>query len=258
MGNRFQINIRPVWTPSEISTIGWYDASDLSTVSLGAPSTATQWNDKSGNSRNLSTITGTPNYGTATMNGLNVMWWDDTLAAMDSGILADINCSQVAIISVGMPKTPGDYPNFGHVGNTAVTDKIIVRLQCGATEGRISSNIVLDGVGTSLQSAYYSELKEEEPVIAATWYDGANAVSRTNGGSRSISANVADGATFTINRIGVGRDSNTPLNYHGEMVVLNTANIDTIELVEGYLAWKWGLVANLPVGHPYKLARPTA
>jgi hypothetical protein len=28
------------------------------------------------------------------------------------------------------------------------------------------------------------------------------------------------------------------------------------QIVEGYLAWKWGLVANLPAGHPYKNNRP--
>ena len=27
--------------------------------------------------------------------------------------------------------------------------------------------------------------------------------------------------------------------------------------IEGYLAWKWGLQANLPVGHPYEIAYPT-
>jgi hypothetical protein len=29
-----------------------------------------------------------------------------------------------------------------------------------------------------------------------------------------------------------------------------------LAVVEGYLAWKWNLVANLPVGHPYKNAAP--
>ena len=36
-------------------------------------------------------------------------------------------------------------------------------------------------------------------------------------------------------------------------VVLSTVNIQKIE---GYLAWKWGLQANLPSGHPYKSASP--
>jgi hypothetical protein len=30
-----------------------------------------------------------------------------------------------------------------------------------------------------------------------------------------------------------------------------------IQLMEGYLAWKWGLVSNLPSNHPYKNAKPT-
>ena len=36
-------------------------------------------------------------------------------------------------------------------------------------------------------------------------------------------------------------------------VVLTTTNIQKIE---GYLAWKWGLQAKLPSGHPYKSASP--
>jgi hypothetical protein len=35
--------------------------------------------------------------------------------------------------------------------------------------------------------------------------------------------------------------------------VLTTTNR---QLMEGYLAWKWGLQANLPSGHPYKSAAP--
>ena len=34
-------------------------------------------------------------------------------------------------------------------------------------------------------------------------------------------------------------------------------DISEIEKAEGYLAWKWGLVSNLPSGHPYKNSRPT-
>jgi hypothetical protein len=30
------------------------------------------------------------------------------------------------------------------------------------------------------------------------------------------------------------------------------------EKLEGYLAWKWGLEANLPNGHPYENAAPLA
>ena len=34
------------------------------------------------------------------------------------------------------------------------------------------------------------------------------------------------------------------------------SDITTVEKIEGYLAWKWGLVDNLPSDHPYKDGRP--
>jgi hypothetical protein len=37
-------------------------------------------------------------------------------------------------------------------------------------------------------------------------------------------------------------------------VLLNTTQI---QYIEGYLAWKWGLQANLPVGHPYRSSAPS-
>ena len=43
----------------------------------------------------------------------------------------------------------------------------------------------------------------------------------------------------------------------GEVVMINgTVTDDDRQKLEGYLAWKWDLVSNLPVGHPYKLTRP--
>ena len=39
----------------------------------------------------------------------------------------------------------------------------------------------------------------------------------------------------------------------GEIIVYNSVLSTTnIQIVEGYLSWRWGVQANLPVGHPYK------
>ena len=35
-------------------------------------------------------------------------------------------------------------------------------------------------------------------------------------------------------------------------------DLTELEKAEGYLAWKWGLVNNLPSSHPYKNSPPTA
>ncbi len=37
-----------LWTPTRISTVGWWDASDSSTITTSG-SEVTQWSDKSGN-----------------------------------------------------------------------------------------------------------------------------------------------------------------------------------------------------------------
>jgi hypothetical protein len=43
----------------------------------------------------------------------------------------------------------------------------------------------------------------------------------------------------------------------GEILVFHTAiDTDTRQRVEGYLAHKWGLTANLPAGHPYTTTPP--
>jgi hypothetical protein len=45
---------------------------------------------------------------------------------------------------------------------------------------------------------------------------------------------------------------------YGEVIIIAGAiSVSDRQKVEGYLAHKWGLEANLPVSHPYKSASPT-
>ena len=54
--------------------------------------------------------------------------------------------------------------------------------------------------------------------------------------------------------IGTRADSVTTLTASvSEVIVYSTTPTDQQrQTIEGYLAWKWGLVASLPAGHPYK------
>jgi hypothetical protein len=248
-----------IWTPLEIidNAIGWYDASDSSTVTVDTGAVS-QWDDISGNGRHMKQATGgiQPTYNGQTINGLNVIWFEGTNDVMNTDALSSINLTEVAIISIGMPKTDGDYPNLGDVESTDASDKLALRGLCGPTSGSISTVFSLDTVSSNITSSTNSAFPEEQEVIMSGWYDGADAKCRINGGTLSATQNVADGATFTINHIGCGRDSNTPKNYHGEMVILNTASTDIIEKVEGYLAWKWKMVDLLLSTHPYKYNPP--
>ena len=43
----------------------------------------------------------------------------------------------------------------------------------------------------------------------------------------------------------------------GEIILMDSVpSTETRQKLEGYLAWKWGLEANLPAGHPYKNTSP--
>ena len=72
--------------------------------------------------------------------------------------------------------------------------------------------------------------------------------------TRAVGANFFTGsATYTISRSTFGGTWEL-----GEMLLFNT-NLTTTQRqqIEGYLAWKWGLQASLPVSHPYYAAAPT-
>ena len=64
------------WTPSQINTVFWYDAADLSTITADSLNKVTQMLDKSGNGWTLAPLTAGkigPKSGTRTLNGLNVL-----------------------------------------------------------------------------------------------------------------------------------------------------------------------------------------
>jgi hypothetical protein len=54
-------------------------------------------------------------------------------------------------------------------------------------------------------------------------------------------------------QFGTARQSNLVF---GEVIMVQTTDTTTRQLIEGYLAWKWGLTSSLPSDHPYKNSAP--
>lgn len=68
--------------------------------------------------------------------------------------------------------------------------------------------------------------------------------------------------TLTTDTLNIGSRNNgasVQMNANLHELVIYDAVLDTSnrEKIEGYLAWKWGLQANLPVGHAYKNKPPS-
>ena len=100
-------------------------------------------------------------------------------------------------------------------------------------------------------------------LISASMSSGGNTGIWVNGTSKTLTTNIpAQGflsAGSSTPRIGNTGEVTTQqydmyemLQYDGEITTTQRQQI------EGYLAWKWGLQSNLPAGHPFKTAAPTA
>ena len=249
------------WTPAEISTVGWYDANDSSTITVNSGSVS-QWDDKSGNGNHMEqgSFGNQPEWGQgAQINGLNVMHFTSTFDNMSkTGVSVDV--SEGAILSVVESKQPGDYPSGGWVESTDASDLLFCRMQCNDTQGSTACVVDADGTGGGISTSNTADLRDDIPFIVSLFYDGSDGVARVNGGVQTATnTSPTDGATFSINTIGCGRRSsggNTPRNYHGEMIVIPTSDLTTIQKAEGYLAWKWGTQSKLPSSHPYKNYAP--
>jgi hypothetical protein len=254
--NPYAFAASALWTPADITTAFWLDASDNATVfsdagttqAIAGTSTVQQWNDKSGNGRNVSQATSgnRPSYLSANINGKNVVNCGSS-SSMQSTATHNIGTTSVgaAVIKPNSLSAPNrDYIT----GGTSNSNNHILYQNAGASQLELYSGAVVNGGNV---------------LVAGT---SSIIVGRTNGLSSSVRHNgtllaTGDGGSqnWTVNiNIGISSGSSYTDSIYAEVVILaGASDVSTIEKLEGYLAWKWGLEGSLPAGHPYKSAAPT-
>lgn len=232
------------WTPANITTALWLDADDASTITLNG-STVSQWRDKSGNAKHASqaTLANQPAYTINGLNGKSVLTFDG------SNDFLNANLS----LSTG---------TFVIVGKLAVNTGILyypLGFQSGATTGYFAG-----GTNQNQKSGLFNGsviLTAPQTVSLNTPFIGAGGFS-ASGMLVSFNGNAPQTnlATFSMNTLIIGTRGNFSFYFNGEIceVVFTNTTLSTADRqrLEGYLAWKWGLVANLPSGHPYKNSPP--
>ena len=242
-----------LWRPDELGTdlALWLDAEDTASITLNG-STVSQWNDKSGNDppRNFSqgTLTNQPTYSETGMLGKPAVVFDGTddfMSALDFD-----NAVSLALIGSGgsslAPLISGAAPAlFSPVWN-ANGATIVYR-------GRTDTNIRqlnLGGAPSDFSIGFIS-------------LDAANSEVKLsgNGGAQTSYSQTINSADTQINTL--GRDFQGTAQFAdgsiAEIVVASSVLSTTDrQKLEGYLAWKWGLEADLPVDHPYKNSPPIA
>jgi hypothetical protein len=244
--------LTPFFNPLTLSNCAlWLDAADATTLGLST-SNVTTWFDKSGNNRHLvqSTSGNRPTY--VTSNPL------DAYVNFSSASSQYLDISDAANIAVGRPftafiveqRTSNKSNNFFIGGTTNSTNSNLVlgyRFDTSATLAFFANdlNVLIDSYATNSSTCVWG-----------FEYTGASQVIYSNGttlGSRANATNLAAWA-------GAGLGRYTTNYYDGRIreVVWYTPSLTTTQRqqVDGYLAWKWNLLNNLPSGHPFKTLRP--
>lgn len=234
------------WTPTEITTSAWYDAASPSTITHVAGAVS-QWSDKSGNGKHATQANGAlkPLTGSQSINGLNTIYfnfdWMDT------------NLTQLTTVSIY-------YLFHANIKSHPANNTPIHAINNGS--GGIPSDggcyVTLQNYGspsTSNHSVFYTI-----PSAATRYLNGVlNAVDHGfNPGFASHQGTGLStlGLTYKLGCVGIAGNSDANLDLGEVIICPSVHDVATRQRIEGYLAWKWGLVANLPVSHPYKTQPP--
>ena len=214
----------------------WLDALDRSSITLSGTD-VTQWNDKSGNGRNLTQSTAglRPTYSATS----KAIVFDGTRYLDIPNALAAITPTYTIF---AVEKRASDQARFFLGNRQAVANTgLILGYNSSTTSHHTTAHIV------DLQVTIPSYLGTSEPVrITRYAYTGTTRSTFINGGqlsnSQSFSATLT---TWPTANIGAGYNTNSVNWYIGnihEIIFYNTSlTTEQSQRVEGYLAWKWGI-----------------
>ena len=232
-----------VFTPKSITSIQlWIDAADTSSITTSG-STVTGVSDKSGTSKSI-TITNTVSY-------------------IPKQALVFTNSSGVLNLS-GMPLAP--YDIFTVATANSSTSLYRTLLRTGGAPGthpfllQVNTNNV--GMWDSTNFRQFGSLTlapNEKGLFYATMASDRTMRAAKNG-TETLTASTPAGNESQIVSLGnlqAAYSGNQPWGTLQEIVIYSTTvSLNQRQQIEGYLAWKWGLVGDLPSTHPYKLFPP--
>lgn len=263
------LNVQPgflwndsIWNPSMISTALWLDAADASTVTTVSDAVS-QWNDKSGNGRNIfqSTANQRPTFTSSGLNGKPTLDFDGSNDVLLNASVGASDLSNASIISVFKQIIGGASEDHQiNIGQTGTAGKVrgFYREPNGTVIG-------FGGWASTAISSFSLDIGGSHHIFGFvnTALSGPNNIVVIKDGSTQTLSTTATLST-TLDGFSVGSLQGASIaSYYSNIsvaeIIVTYDAISTLnrQKVEGYLAHKWGLEANLPVGHPYKTTGPT-
>lgn len=262
-----------LWDPMYMVPIPSIVMDDASGA-VNASGFASQWNDRSGNAFHFtqSTVARRPGILTAATGGRSGLTFDGLMtsngdkmdgAAGTNNILNNVSKAWCAAVvrkrnvdagsqERGYISGLGSDANwrFGcWIGGIGNLNKPILVIR------RVNADSVVQGVGSSTLGTGYNIIVWHHDYSTATgdiWVNGTSAFSGTLGTTGNTAASSGSSPLILCGNAGdtLAADADTTACHVG------TGTLDR-QKWEGWAAWRYGLVANLPGGHPYKNSPPT-
>jgi hypothetical protein len=262
---------RRLWTPNTVRPRLWFDAGDIATISNATG--VSEWRDKSGMGLHLSQSVAAdqPLYVANGQNGLSVIRNVSADALARSSVPIFNNVGQGWIFLVVRWPTAADATNglplVLFLSAAGTTKAVITAFPANGTNtlaigGRRLDTDSFQGVTTSTTRASV----QNRFIIQTAHFDWAAAQANhwTNGtqdltaGAFQTAGNTSPTDSSSISAFGSASFSLfTPNGTEiAEFLVFENDLPANRQVIEGYLAWKWGLTANLPAAHPFKNRPP--
>jgi Concanavalin A-like lectin/glucanases superfamily/Glycine rich protein len=237
----------------------WLDSADTSTT-LGPTTAMTQWSDKSGNSRNLTSNTGSTLYSAGQYVQLN---------SSIMSVSSKVDLTNVTWIILAQAPTAGQFnqPAFSAFGN--VSGQANYQSTCGfglyldtnsPVKYRVYGQYNSGAAGASISNS--TTAIQSQCIIVNTISSTGSINSYVNGvlsASSASATRTTPAYGFTIGGEGYlgSLATYTTSVKINEIVVYNSVlNDGQRQQVEGYLAQKWKIASSLPTTHPFYKSIP--
>jgi hypothetical protein len=252
------------WTPAQLAGLAlWLDADDASTITLNSGNVS-QWNDKSGNARHATqgVAASQPAFNASGLGGKPVITLDGTndslRISIPNSVIANTTHGLYYVFARKGAGTGGDAyrPEISTTTSAFNVDRGGYHY-IKNTNNLGASYPYYPGTGPSSNNydlssgiAYANDVRT---IIALQGNTTGWGVWRTGALEGTTAALVTPHSSIEGLVIGhqpsPSRFSNIEIV---EVLLVNDVSTSTRQLIEGYLAWKWGLTYALPANHPYR------
>jgi hypothetical protein len=230
-----------LWTPNRLSCELWLDAADSNTIILSS-SAVSQWNDKSGNSRNASQTTPANRPTLNTLNGVNCLNFNG-ISNLLEGASGINDTNDFSIFIVGDVSIGRGLDGFGSGWSINSNISYFSIVTVSPTAVGYSVSYTVSG------NLRFGAFQQNSKILTGNTLGNSMQNTSTGQTLRTSTKDLQIGRTAFSTGYSSGNI--------GEILIFSSILTDTNrQIIEGYLAYKWGFTSSLPNTHPYKYAPP--